>query len=125
LNLSDKASQDGGRIISFSEERTYLSSLHYNVDNIDPNQQPLQALWDKQFSQCVHYNCIHPNVRGLLYLTASDDTSPSDEEQWEERHLAQLTVCDHEKNLESGPGKAALEEYLKIALPETDQYIGI
>ncbi len=124
MKLSDKASQDGGRIISFSEERTHLSGLHYNVDNVDPNQQPLRALWDEQFSQCVHYNCIHPNMDRLLCLTASDDTSPSDEELWEERHLAHLTACDYEKNLENGPGKAALEEYLKIALPETD-YIGI
>ena len=32
--FSDKASQDGSRIISFSEERTHLSEFHYN--GIDP-----------------------------------------------------------------------------------------
>jgi hypothetical protein len=124
LNYADKASQDRGRIISFSQERTHLSGLHYRVDDIDPDHQPLQALWDDQFSQCVHYNCLYPNIHRSLFLTASDDTSPSDEERWEEKHLAHLTACDYKKNLENGPGKVALEEYLKIALPEAD-YIGI
>ena len=87
----------------------------------------------------MHYNCIHPDIRTSQTHTASDDTSlshtasndtststttPSDEERWEEKHLAHLTVCDYEGNLENGPGKTALENYLKIALPETD-YIGI
>jgi len=120
---------DGGRIISFSEERTHLSRFHYSVDGIDPNDQPLKALWDEQFSQCVHYNCLHPNIRHTPKLATSNDwslgydTGPSDDERWEDRHLAHLTARDYMINLENGPGKDAMEEYLRVALFKTDDNI--
>lgn len=99
--------------------------LHYNVDGIDPNDQPLEALWDEQFSQCVHYNCLHPNIRDTPKLATSlgYDASPSDDERWEERHLAHLTARDYIQDLENGPGKDAMEEYLRVALLKSDDNI--
>ena len=51
------------------------------------------------------------------------DTSPSDDERWEERHLAHLTARDYIQDLESGPGKDAMENYLRVALLKTDDNI--
>ena len=56
---------------AFLRNEHILSELHYNVDGIDPNDQPLKALWDEQFSQWVHYNCLHPNIRDTLKLATS------------------------------------------------------
>ena len=112
----------GSRIISFSEERTHLSEFHYKVDGIDPMTSFLNLSWDEQLSQCVHHNCLHPNIRHSPKLATSNDSprgydaSPSDDEHWEERHLAHLTARDYIQDFENGPGKYAMEEYHRVAL---------
>ena len=68
------------------------------------------------------YLCVYGNY-GEKLATSNDrslryDTSPTDDERWEERHLAHLTARDYIQDLESGPGKDAMENYLRVALPE-------
>ena len=70
----------------------------------------------------VHYNCLHLIIRHTPRLATSNnwplryDTSLSDDERWEERHLAHLTARDYVPDLENEPGKDAIEEYLRVAL---------
>ena len=75
----------------------------------------------------MHYNCLHPNLRHTPKLVTSNDwslvydTSPSDDDRWE--GLAHLTARDYIQDLENGPGKAAMEDYLRVALLKTDDNI--
>jgi hypothetical protein len=115
----------GGRIISFSKEHTDLSIYHYDVSHISPEQRPLEGLRNAQFVQCVLRHCLYPNASQPMldasddsdYTSSDDDASISDAGYWEELHMARLTVHDYGE-LESGSGKTAFENYLKLALSE-------
>jgi hypothetical protein len=139
--------QDMNRVISFSQGRADLASCHLKVDHLPQQLRPLPALLIDHLSQGVYLWCLFPESQHTSRQHANDlgavaegseiSLSPDDDDA----DIVELADCVSDRltlNSDStaagkkevlddlhqydethhGPGKAAFEKYLEVALSD-------
>jgi len=138
---------DTNRIISFSKGRADLASCHLRVDHLPQQHRPLPALLTDHLSQGVYLRCLFPesqhasrrhvNDLGAVAEAFKTPLSPEDDDA----DVVELIDCvadcltlksdssaggkkealddlEQYDEIGHGPGKAAFEKYLEVALSD-------
>ncbi|KIM72417.1 hypothetical protein PILCRDRAFT_829756 [Piloderma croceum F 1598] len=138
---------DMNRVISFSKGRADLASCHLKVDHLPQQLRPLPALLTDHLSQGVYLWCLfpesqhtsrqHPNDLGAVAEGSESPLSPEDDDadivelndyisdrltlKSDSSAAGKKEVFDnfHQYDeIDHGPGKAAFEKYLEVALSD-------